>query len=182
VAPIFSAAWRDPTHFCGYLVEKKGLNPALFRVQYSWIQTMYNASTLPDRRRIGQNLGLARVLLLHADLAPRLTLQTILQAGGYTVDVAASQAEAMFKLDDGQYELVLTDNRIGCDVLAYARVKAYRPATGVVMSSGRFPEQRHRRGPEMSIHTENLASLLEDVAELIGARARRRLRPLRQLG
>src|SRR5437879_7854806 len=101
---------------------------------------MRNASTLPDRRTVSHNLGLARVLLLHGDLAPRLTLQTILQAGGYAVDVAASQAEAMFKLDDGQYELVLADNQFGSDVLAYARVKEYRPATGVVSSSERFPE------------------------------------------
>ena len=33
----------------------------------------------------GGKLDLARVLLVHGDLAPRLALQTILQAGGYTV-------------------------------------------------------------------------------------------------
>jgi CheY-like chemotaxis protein len=106
-------------------------------------------------------------------------LQTILQAGGYTVDVAASPAEAMFKLDEARYELVLTDNRFGSDVLAYARVKEYRPATAVVTSFEPFPESAPGRGPEMSVHTEDLPELLEDVAELIGARACRRYRPLR---
>jgi CheY-like chemotaxis protein len=38
---------------------------------------------------------------VHGDLAPRLALQTILQAGGYSVDVAASPAEALTKLDEG---------------------------------------------------------------------------------
>ena len=126
----------------------------------------------PDR-----NLELARVLLVHGELAPRLALQTILQAGGYSVDVAASPAEAMLKLDDGSYELVLTENKFGDDVLPYARVKGYRPATAVVNSPA-IPEFVPMRS-EMSVHTEDIPDLLEDVAELIGARARRRLRPLR---
>ena len=40
-------------------------------------------------------LDLARVLLVHGELAPRLTLQKLLQAGGYSVDVAATPAEAL---------------------------------------------------------------------------------------
>src|SRR6266700_6825763 len=91
-------------------------------------------SLFPKTSSSGRALDLARVLLVHGDLAPRLALQTILQAGGYTVDVAASPAEAMFKLDEGRYALVLTDNRFSSDVLAYARVKEYRPATAVVNS------------------------------------------------
>jgi len=77
------------------------------------------------------------------------------------------------------YELVISDpafgNRpAGRNVLAYARVKEYRPATGVVSSSELFPDYLSASGAEMSIHTENLPNLLEDIAELIGARARRR--------
>ena len=141
---------------------------------------MRNAFSVPDSTEMGQSLGLARLLLVHGDLAPRLALQTILQAGGYTVDVAASPAEAMFKLDEGRYALVLTDNRFSSDVLAYARVKEYRPATAVVNSFEAFPEYLPKQGNgEMSVHTENLPNLLEDVAGLIGARAVRRSRPLR---
>ena len=40
-------------------------------------------------RGSSRTLDLARVLLVHGELAPRLTLRTILQAGGYFVDVAA---------------------------------------------------------------------------------------------
>ncbi len=130
-------------------------------------------------------LSLARVLLVHSELAPRLALQTILQAGGYSVDVAASPAEAYAKLDDGQYDLVLTDSRLGSrndrSVLAYARVKAYRPATAVVTSSERrFARPQKPLRQQMRIYTENLPSLLGEIAELIGLRACRRNRPLRQ--
>src|SRR5260370_8431176 len=77
----------------------------------------------------GRALDLARVLLVHGDLAPRLALQTILQAGGYSVDVAASPAEALSKLDEGRYSLVLSDTRVPRNVLAYARLQEYRPPT-----------------------------------------------------
>ncbi len=123
-------------------------------------------------------LDLARVLLVHGELAPRLTLQTILQAGGYAVDVAATEAEAVSKLDEGRYALVLTDASFdGYNVLAYARVKDYHPATAVVTSyEGDKKRRPHRATTRMSIYTENLPNLLTDVAELIGARATRRYR------
>jgi CheY-like chemotaxis protein len=136
---------------------------------------------LDGSSRSGSSLDLARVLLVHGELAPRLALQTILQAGGYSVDVAASPAEALSKLDEGRYALVLSDatfdstNQLGTNVLAYARVKEYRPATALV-SASQFLRRRPGRGHHISIYTENLPSLLEEVAELIGIRASRRYR------
>jgi CheY-like chemotaxis protein len=131
------------------------------------------------------SLDLARVLLVHGELAPRLALQTILQAGGYSVDVAASPAEALSKLDESQYELVLSDirfdstNQLGRNVLAYARIKEYRPATAL-LSADQFLKRRPGRNKHhISIYTENLPSLLEEVAELIGIRASRRYRLVR---
>src|SRR5215208_8274591 len=87
----------------------------------------------PANPRYG-NLDLARVLLVHGDLAPRLALRTILEASGYSVDVAATPSEALAKLDEAEYELVLSDLELGSHeggrhVLAYARIKEYRPAT-----------------------------------------------------
>lgn len=130
-------------------------------------------------------LDLARVLLVHGELAPRLALQTILQASGYAVDVAATPAEAITKLDEGHYELVLSDADLGSrpsgrNVLAYARVKDYHPATALVTSSERDRRKVGRGRPHISIYTENLPHLLAEVAELIGVRASRRYRPLRQ--
>jgi CheY-like chemotaxis protein len=144
-------------------------------------------SSLGDRGT-SRALDLARVLLVHGELAPRLALRTILQAGGYSVDVAATPSEAISKLDEGRYELVLSDAEFGSrpagrNVLAYARVKDYRPATALVTSYEPSQNHRPRRGKHhISVYTENLPNLLGEVAELIGMRASRRYRPLRQAG
>lgn len=126
-------------------------------------------------------LDLARVLLVHGDLASLLALQTILQASGYFVDCAATPAEAISKMDESEYELVLSDGheRTGQDVLAYARVKDYRPATALI-NTGDTATRRISRKQEVAIYTENLPNLLGQVAELIGVRATRRYRPLRK--
>jgi len=152
------------------------------------LDNMHRPST--PARGSGQTraLDLARVLLVHGELAPRLALQTILQAGGYAVDVAATEAEALCKLDEGRYELVLSDSAIGKraagkNLLAYARIKDYRPATALVTSSEPWSKSLAARGKhKISVYTENLPNLLEEVAELIGARASRRYRPVRQEG
>jgi CheY-like chemotaxis protein len=131
-----------------------------------------------------RRLDLARVLLLHGDLAARLALKTILEAGGYCVDSASTPAEALSKLDEGQYELVLTDSAIGSrstgrNVLAYARVKDYRPATALVTSYGPYQRRTRSAAQQFAVYTENLPTLLGKVAELIAMRASRRHRPLR---
>jgi len=125
-----------------------------------------------------QPLDLARVLLVHAELAPRLTLQTILQAGGYSVDVAGSASEAVAKLDSNKYELVLSDSSPGShDLLAYARVKDYHPATAMITSYEPALKRRSRRlAHEMSVRTQGVPNLLGKVADLIGVRASRRYR------
>ena len=116
------------------------------------------------------------VLLVESDVASRLTLQTLLQACGYVVDVAGSAAEAVGKLDEGAYELVLTDSLAGRGVLAYARRKEYKPATAVVRKhrDGSAREDRKNTSPRMLVETEDVTTLLSKVAELISLRATRR--------
>src|SRR5437762_13175708 len=80
---------------------------------------------------------LARVLLVDNNPTSRLTLKTVLEAGGYNVDSAASAAEAVGKLDEGEYELVLSDLQMespqaGLQVIAHARIMEYKPATALV--------------------------------------------------
>jgi hypothetical protein len=58
-------------------------------------------------------------------------------------------------------------------------VKDYRPATALITSPYLRP-RNVRPSQHVSIHTENLPHLLGKVAELIGVRASRRYRPLRQ--
>src|SRR5271165_4472667 len=112
-------------------------------------------------------LELARVLLVDDDPASRLTLQTVLQAGGYRVDSAASAAEAVGKLDEQEYELVLSDLQMespeaGLKVIAHARMMDYKPATAIVTTyqnakphSGK-PEKEAR----MLIKPEDVPGLL----------------------
>src|ERR1700679_1765524 len=80
---------------------------------------------------------LARVLLVDDDPASRITLKTVLEASGYNVDSAASAAEAVGKLEEGTYELVLSgldleSPEAGLKVLAQARNMDYKPATALL--------------------------------------------------
>ncbi|MGE5644275.1 MAG: response regulator [Acidobacteriota bacterium] len=139
--------------------------------------------------RICRNRGLdlARVLLVDDDVTARLTLQTVLEAGGYQVDAAASAAEAVGKLDEQEYELVLTDLRMespeaGLKVLAHARMMDYKPATALVTT---YQDSRGR-GPNngtVLIEPEDLPDLLGRVADLVSERATRRVeRELKHAG
>jgi CheY-like chemotaxis protein len=123
---------------------------------------------------------LARVLLVDDDPTSRLTLKTVLEAGGYNVDAAASAAEAVGKLDDGEYELVLSDLQMespeaGLQVIAHARMMVYKPATALITTY-----QNSRPAPSSSqnsvlIKPEDIPELLGKVADLISQRATRRL-------
>ncbi len=129
---------------------------------------------------------MARVLLADDDPAARLTLQTVLEAGGYHVDSAASAAEAVSLLDRSEYELVLTDLAMespeaGLRVLAHARMKDYRPATALVTSwRARSPRSGRKVSGRMLVEAEDVPELLGQVANLIGTRASRRVRSARR--
>ncbi|HXG32188.1 MAG TPA: response regulator [Bryobacteraceae bacterium] len=136
----------------------------------------------PQASRRGA-LELARVLLVDDDPTSRLTLQTVLEAGGYHVDAAASAAEAISLMEAGEYELVLTDLRMespkaGLKVLAHARMMDYKPATALITTYRRTrkPGKRNARGNQaVLIKSEDLPELLGKVAELISERATRRV-------
>ena len=128
-----------------------------------------------------RGLDLARVLLVDDDVTSRLTLQTVLEAGGYRVDAAASAAEAVGKLDDREYELVLTDLRMGSPeaglkVLAHARMMDYKPATALVTTYLDHKQSRAERSSSMVlIEPEDLPGLLSRIADLISGRATRKV-------
>jgi len=131
---------------------------------------------------------LARVLLVDDDPASRLTLKTVLEAGGYNVDSAASAAEAVGKLEEGQYELVLSDLQMespqaGLQVLAHAKMMDYKPATALLTTYENARPNRPRRENSMFIKPVDIPGLLGKVADLISERATRRLqRELRLAG
>jgi DNA-binding NtrC family response regulator len=126
----------------------------------------------------------ARVLLADTALASRLALKTILSAAGYAVSGAATAAEAIGKLDEREYQLVLADLRAESDeagprLLAYARQKEFRPATALIAShireTGRAAREGESHDSAVHISNENVYHLLDRVAELISRRADRRI-------
>jgi CheY-like chemotaxis protein len=136
-------------------------------------------------RAVKPGTALARVLLVDDDPTARLTLQTVLEAGGYSVDSAASAAEAFGKLDRSQYELVLSDLRMespeaGLKVLAHARMMEYQPATALI-TAYHHAVRRAESLRSILIQPEDVPDLLTKVADLISGRAARRLeRQMRQ--
>jgi CheY-like chemotaxis protein len=135
-----------------------------------------------------RGLDLARVLLVDDDITSRLTLQTVLEAGGYRVDAAASAAEAVEKLDDDEYELVLSDLHMespeaGLKVLAHARMMDYKPATALITTYQDSRSRARAAGGTVLIEPEDLPGLLSRVADLVSERATRRVeRELRHAG
>ena len=119
----------------------------------------------------------AKVLLVDDDPASRLTLKTVLELSGYGVDCAASAAEAVGKLDECEYELVLSYLQVespqaGLKVLAHARMMDYKPATAIVTA-----ERNSELGSaaRVLIKPEDVPDLLGKIADLISMRATRRV-------
>ena len=123
---------------------------------------------------------MAKVLLVDDNPASRLVLQTVLRAGGYGVDTAASAAEAIAKMDTKEYSLILSDLHMesfesGLRVVAHAQGLDYRPATAILSNSQPEQDEAARMSGMMLIETENIPELLGQVAGMISDRATRRL-------
>jgi CheY-like chemotaxis protein len=131
---------------------------------------------------------LARVLLVDDNPTARLTLKTVLEAGGYTVDSAASGAEAVEKLDEGEYDLVLSalqmeSPQAGLKVLAHAKFMDYKPATALFTAYQNAKPEPYSHPESLLIKPEGLPGLLSKVADLVSQRATRRVeRELRLAG
>jgi CheY-like chemotaxis protein len=122
---------------------------------------------------------LARVLVVDDDPTSRLTLKTVLEASGYNVESAASAAEAVGKLDEGEFELVLSELQLespeaGLKVIAHARLTDYKPATALIHSY-QDAKPIDIRGLSVLIEPEDIPGILGKVADLIGGRATRKL-------
>lgn len=124
-----------------------------------------------------QGLDLARVLIADDHPASRLTLQTVLEAGGYQVDTAATAAEAVGKLDTDEYALVLTEMAMetpnsGLKVIAHAKMMDYKPATAFLKTDLNSSADR-RQMTDFLVAPENLPEFFAQVAALISDRATR---------
>jgi CheY-like chemotaxis protein len=100
--------------------------------------------------------------------ASRLTLQTVLETCGYSVETAASAAEAVAKLEDGEFELVLSDLNLeapeaGREVLTHARLMPYKPATAMITAylDGAYHDSRIPAVQQKSLLIKPLKALLQ---------------------
>ena len=121
----------------------------------------------------------ARVRLVDDDPRARLTLKTVLEAGGYQVRTAASAAEASQLLRREEFELVLSDLHMesqdaGLNVLAQARAQHYRPATAI-LDNDYFDHSEEGRDsdPDVLIGTMDLPEFFGKITQLISRRATR---------
>ena len=86
-----------------------------------------------------------RILLVDDELPILLTLKAILEMNGFEVETAVSAAEALRKLDDHAYHMVITDLRMeeatsGYDVIRAAGRQPYNPATAILTA---YPSLGH---------------------------------------
>jgi DNA-binding NtrC family response regulator len=78
-----------------------------------------------------------RILLVDDDLAVLLTLKAVLELNQFEVHTASSAAEAMERLNSGEYQMVITDARMETDdagfhVIRAAHRQKYNPATALL--------------------------------------------------
>jgi CheY-like chemotaxis protein len=112
----------------------------------------------------------------------------VLETSGYSVDSAASAAEAVGKLEESEYQLVMSDLHLespqaGLQVLAHAKMMDYKPATAFLTTYENARPNLPRRENSMFIKPVDIPGLLSKVADLISERATRRLqRELRLAG
>ena len=80
-----------------------------------------------------------RLLVVEDDNSVRNTIQTFLELEGYTVDAVSSTREALERLRDDAYPIVISDiyvdERTGLDVLETARKK--NPQCAVILMTAR---------------------------------------------
>ena len=119
--------------------------------------------------------GGVEVLLAMDETAARLTLEALLEKSGYLVDSAASSAEAMAKLEEAQYALVLCNLQgesvdASRNVVRLAQTQHYRPATAYLTA---FQEHSGEPdvGDEVLIEPVNIPAFLTQVTELLASRA-----------
>ena len=78
-----------------------------------------------------------RILLVDDEVAILLTLKAILEMNGFEVETADSARHAAQKLQEHEYQMVITDMRMetesaGYEVVRVAKQQPYNPATAIL--------------------------------------------------
>jgi DNA-binding response OmpR family regulator len=111
-----------------------------------------------------------RILIVDDDMAVLLTLKAVLELQGFEVETASSTQEALRRLQDGVFQMVMTDVRMesedaGFEVVRAARSQPYDPATAILTA---FPPRSGGTGDSGAdsllvkpVGTEDLVRQLE---------------------
>lgn len=114
-----------------------------------------------------------RILLADDEVAILLTLKAILEIHGFDVETAASAKEAISKLHDGSYHMVITDMKMehekaGYEVIRAARQTRYDPAVAILTA---FPmlgsEWKSEGAQSMLVKPMNTEDLLRQIEALL---------------
>jgi DNA-binding response OmpR family regulator len=114
-----------------------------------------------------------RVLVVDDESSILITLPAILERHGFAVDAAASASEAIQKLFEGVFQIVITDMRMesltsGYDVVRAAQMQPYQPAT--LLLTAFPPEEAEWRASGVGALFEkpvNMPALLKELRAVI---------------
>lgn len=80
------------------------------------------------------------VLVVDDEEWVRVSLSTLLQGDGYTVDTAADGTEAKRKIEEGIFDMIITDLKLkdisGIDILKIAKTQSYDPEVLMITAYG----------------------------------------------
>ncbi|MGH9602215.1 MAG: response regulator [Terriglobales bacterium] len=112
-----------------------------------------------------------RILVVDDEAAARLTLEKVLQMAGFAVETAGSLAEALVKLNDGPYHMVISNlgresETAGLELVRAAQGTDYNPAIALLSQS--IQRNGTARGDEsVYVRPENTSDLLRQVEALL---------------
>ncbi len=112
-----------------------------------------------------------RILVVDDEAAARLTLEKVLQMNGFAVETAGSLAEALVKLNDGPYHMVISNlggesETGGLELVRAAQGTDYNPAIALLSQS--IQRNGTRRADEsVYVRPENTSDLLRQIEALL---------------
>lgn len=114
-----------------------------------------------------------RILLVDDELAILLTLKAVLELNGFEVATAASPLEAKQKLQAAEFEMVITDMKMGSetagfDVIHTARQQKYNPAIAILTAYPSLGNDWQTRGAHsLLVKPVNTPDLLRQIEALL---------------
>lgn len=114
-----------------------------------------------------------RILLVDDDLTVLLTLKAVLETSGFEVETAASVADALHRMKQRAFHLVITDMKMeqdesGYEVVHAAQQQPYQPATAVLTAFPDLGASWQRAGAHsMLVKPVNARDLLRQIEVLL---------------